>query len=237
MQPFKHNPIYARLTRMYNFMLSLGLIFLCSPLMLIIYMLILLLEGRPIFYYGARLGKNGKVFEMYKFRTLRVGSEKAIGGRLMMDGEGYITPLGHFLRCLKLDELPQLFNILRGDMNFVGPRPVRPAMAKEYTPIIANYENRFSVKPGLTGLAQIRGGYYCAPKRKTRYDLFYIRKRGIVLDLRILFLTAYRAVMCPGCLKSGDRPVGMLKVVGKQQLEASPKLAPEKAAATECCGK
>ena len=237
MQSFKFNPIYVKFTRIYNFIFALGLVLLCSPLMYVIYMLILFLDGRPIFYYGARLGKNRKTFEMYKFRTLRIGSEKAIGGRLMLDDDGYITPLGHFLRRLKLDELPQLFNILRGDMNFVGPRPVRPSMAAEYSKIIGNYEKRFFVKPGLTGLAQLRGGYYCAPEKKTRYDLFYIRKRGILLDLKLLFLTAYRAVMCPNCLKSGDRPVGAIKVVGKQQVNMTPRLVPEKITITECCRK
>lgn len=228
---------YTYLTRTYNFLLALSCLVLFSPIILLIYLLILIFDGRPVFYYGSRIGKDGRVFLMYKFRTMRVGSEKKIGGRLMHDSEGFITPLGHFLRRLKLDELPQLFNILVGDMNFVGPRPVRPSMAEEYSKFVSGYEERFAVNPGLTGLAQLRGGYYCAPERKTRYDTFYIRKRSFVLDLKLTFLTGYRLITSPNCLKSGDRPVGKLEVVGKENIGNYPQLSPVKATNDNIYGK
>ena len=117
---------------------------------------------------------------------MRSGAELVVGSRLMRSSDGVVTPLGRYLRYLKLDELPQLWNIIRGDMSFIGPRPVRPAMADEYSRILAKYADRFSVKPGLTGLAQIRGGYYCVPRRKLEYDRFYIAHRSLGYDLKLL---------------------------------------------------
>jgi len=208
------NKFHENISRFMNFTLALLVLFLLSPVMIAMYFLVLILDGRPVFYYGQRLGKDGRIFVMYKFRTLVVGAEKVIGGRLMDDQEGYITSLGHFLRLFKLDEIPQLFNILKGDMNFVGPRPVRAAMANEYEQIVPDYHKRFLVRPGLTGLAQLRGGYYCPPRRKTRYDLFYIKKQGFVLDMKLLLLTGLRLIISPNCLKRGyslsGRPIGTL---------------------------
>ena len=203
---------YDCLGRVLNFCLAITLLVVFSPLMILISLAILILDGRPILYRGKRLGKNGYVFTMYKFRTLVKGAENRIGGRLMMDNEGLITTLGHFLRAMKLDEAPQLFNILRGDMNFVGPRPVRPAMAETYRKKVPGYDRRFGIKPGLTGLAQLRGGYYCPPRIKTRYDVFYINKRNFLLDMKLFLLTGLRVIFSPRCLKRGynanGRPVG-----------------------------
>ncbi|MBN1900850.1 sugar transferase [Candidatus Sumerlaeota bacterium] len=197
--------------RLINFITASILLLLFSPFMLLISLILLLFDGCPILYRGKRVGKNGRLFTMYKFRTLYEGSETRIGGKLMKDSEGYITPIGHFLRCLKLDELPQLLNIIKGDMNFVGPRPVRPLMAVEYESKCKDYNQRFMVKPGLTGLAQLRGGYYCPAKRKTRYDLFYIKKRSFILDAKLLALTAIKMICSPNCLKMGDRPITAMK--------------------------
>ena len=206
------------MARSLNFLLALSLLVLFAPFIVVIALLVLVFDGRPVFYYGKRLGKDGRIFNMLKFRTLSPQAEEKIGGRLMRDNEGLITPFGHLLRCLKLDELPQLINILKGDMNFVGPRPVRPAMAREYASIVPRYGRRFSIKPGLTGLAQLRGGYYCPPRRKTRYDLFYIKKKGFLLDFKLFLLTGLRLVISPACLKTGymanGRPIG--KVSQKQ---------------------
>jgi len=183
------------------------------PVMGVIALAILWADGGPVLYRGIRLGLDGRPFTMYKFRTLHDGAERLIGGRLMQEGEGWITPVGRVLRRLKLDELPQLYNILRRDMNFVGPRPVRPLMAEDYIGQVRDYRKRFVVRPGLTGLAQLRGGYYCDPKRKTRYDLFYIRKGSLILDTKLLGLTALRMVISPDCLKRGDRPTAHLTPV------------------------
>ena len=198
--------------RILNFSLALVLLVLFSPVMLLIFIVIYILEGTPVLYRGKRIGCNGFVFNMYKFRTLYRGAENKIGSRLMKDNEGFITPLGHFLRRFKLDELPQLYNIMRGDMNFIGPRPVRPLMAEEYSSFCIGYQKRFLIKPGLTGLAQLRGGYYCNPRRKTHYDLFYIRKRNVIFDIKLFVMTAVRFIISPHCLKRGynanGRPTG-----------------------------
>jgi lipopolysaccharide/colanic/teichoic acid biosynthesis glycosyltransferase len=207
----------TQLDRLINFTTAFILLLIFAPFMLIISLIILLFDGRPIYYKGSRVGKNGRLFTMYKFRTLYEGVEQNIGGSLMKDSEGFITPIGHFLRCLKLDELPQLFNIIKGDMNFIGPRPVRPLMAIEYEKLCKRYSGRFTVKPGLTGLAQLRGGYYCPPKRKTRYDLFYIRKRNLFLDMKLLALTAIKMICSPNCLKMGGRPITVLKSPGEKR--------------------
>lgn len=197
--------------RIFSIIFASLLIILISPLLIIITAIIYLFDGKPVFYRGERIGIGGKIFTIIKFRTLSNGSEEKIGGRLLRDEENFVTRIGRVLRCLKLDEMPQLFNILKGDMNFVGPRPVRPILANEYSKTIKNYDKRFEIKPGLTGLAQLRGGYYCQPKRKTQYDLFYLKKRNMVLDLKLLFLTGYRMVFSPSCLKKGDRPLGLAK--------------------------
>lgn len=200
------------LMRALNMFLALLLLILFSPVMLLIFIMIYFLEGKPVFYRGKRIGRNGVIFNMYKFRTLYKGAENKIGSRLMKDNEGFITPLGHFLRRFKLDELPQLYNIVKGDMNFIGPRPVRPLMAEEYRRFVPQYEKRFRIKPGLTGLAQLRGGYYCNPRHKTHYDLFYIRKRNFIFDIKLFLLTAVRFIVSPHCLKRGynanGRPTG-----------------------------
>lgn len=197
--------------RIIGFTAASLLLLIFAPLFFFISIMILLLDGYPVFYSGKRIGKDGKEFRMLKFRTLVIGAEENIGGRLLNDGENLVTPIGRILRRLKLDELAQLINILKGDMGFVGPRPVRPLIAEKYSMQVPNYYMRFESKPGLTGLAQLRGGYYCNPKRKTRYDIFYIKKRTLLLDIKLISLTALRMIFSPGCLKSGDRPIGAAK--------------------------
>ena len=175
-----------RLERVFDIVLAAALAVLLFPAMALVALACLIFQGRPLLYTGVRLGASGRPFCIHKFRTMRAGAESVVGARLMRAVDGVVTPLGKYLRYLKLDELPQLWNIIRGDMSFVGPRPVRPAMAEEYANRISGYGARFCVKPGLTGLAQIRGGYYCRPCRKHRYDLFYIRHRSVGYDLRLL---------------------------------------------------
>ncbi len=207
--------------RTLNFLLAALICLPLLPLMGGIAILIRVADGQPVLYRGRRLGFGGRLFTMYKFRTLKVGSEERIGGRLMREDEQFVTPVGRILRRFKLDELPQLFNVLGGDMNFVGPRPVRAAMAADYASFVPRYGERFAARPGLTGLAQLRGGYYCDPLRKTRYDRFYIRKRSIRLDLILMVLTGLRLVMSPDCLKAGNRPVGA-RLESQQELGMQP---------------
>jgi hypothetical protein len=131
---------------------------------------------------------------MYKFRTLYADSERKIGGRLLSAQDDYYTPIGKFLKRSKLDEIPQLINVLRGEMNFVGPRPLRPIFLERYLNEIPGYADRFRVAPGMTGLAQVRGGYWTTPRNKLRYDRLYIARRSLLLDAKLVALTALKVL-------------------------------------------
>ena len=172
------------------FVSVVGLI-LFSPLLLLIATTIKLIDGGAIFYRGERVGRGKRIFKIYKFRTLVEDAEKRIGARLLgIEDQGiYYTKIGRFLKRSKLDELPQLLNVIRGDMRLTGPRPVRPIFLDEFERSIANYPERFSVPPGITGVAQLRGGYYTSPRNKLRYDRIYIKRRSLLLDFQVVFLT------------------------------------------------
>ncbi len=140
----------------------------------------------PVLYRGTRIGRNMEPFGIYKFRTLLVDAEARIGARLLTPGDPLYTPIGRFLKRTKLDEIPQLLNVVRGDMNLVGPRPIRPIFLATSMREIQNYAARFIVRPGMTGLAQLRGGYFTHPRDKLRYDILYIRNRGMLLDVKLV---------------------------------------------------
>jgi len=168
----------------------LGLI-LFSPLLLLIAFAIKRTDGGAVFYRGERVGRGKRVFKIYKFRTLVEDAEKKIGARLLekADQDVYYTRIGRFLKRSKLDELPQLFNVVRGDMRLAGPRPVRAVFIDECERTIPHYASRFKVPPGITGIAQLRGGYYTSPRNKLRYDLIYTRRWSLLLDFQLVFLT------------------------------------------------
>jgi lipopolysaccharide/colanic/teichoic acid biosynthesis glycosyltransferase len=172
------------------FVSLLGLI-LFSPLLLLIALVIKLTDGGAIFYRGERVGRGKRIFKIYKFRTLVEDAEKKIGARLLStEDQGlYYTKIGRFLKRSKLDELPQLFNVIRGEMRLAGPRPARPVFLEECERTIRYYACRFLVPPGITGIAQLRGGYYTSPRNKLRYDLIYIQRRSLRLDFQLVFLT------------------------------------------------
>ncbi len=183
---------YEVVTRAYNFLVALIGLILLAPLMGIIAVLIKLSGPGPILYRGRRVGKNERLFTIYKFRTLDQDAEEKIGARLIREGEPHVTPIGRILRKRKLDEFPQLFNVLRGDMNLVGPRPVRPVFLEEAKRSIPGYGDRFRIPPGVTGLAQLRHSYYLTPRNKLRYERIYIRQRSVPYDLWIIVLTFTR---------------------------------------------
>lgn len=170
------------------FLVLVGL-FLLSPLFLLIALAIRLTSPGPIFYRGQRVGKDQQVFYIRKFRTLIVGAEQRIGARLLKEEDQLYTPIGKFLKKTKFDELPQLLNVLTGDMSLVGPRPVRPIFLEQLKHEVPNYEKRFQVRPGMTGLAQVRGGYWTAPRDKLRYELVYINNQSLLFDLKLIWLT------------------------------------------------
>lgn len=167
---------------------AVGLI-VFSPVMFLLAIAIKAVSRGPVFYRGKRIGKGGRTFSIYKFRTLEIDAEKAIGARLLRSDDPFYHRLGKFLKRTKLDEIPQLFNVIKGDMNLVGPRPVRPVFLEELARTVPGYMKRFAARPGMTGLAQLRGGYYTSPRNKLRYEIIYIRNRSLRLDLAVLMLT------------------------------------------------
>jgi len=158
----------------------------------------LLASGRPLFYRGERVGRGGRVFRMLKFRTLRPNAEERLGPYL---GEELVrrtreetTRIGGWLRATQLDEIPQLWNVLRGDMSLVGPRPIRPRFFTELAEELPAYWQRLVVRPGLTGFAQIRRGYETSMAEKLAHDLEWIADRSVRLYLRTLVMTAVRVL-------------------------------------------
>jgi lipopolysaccharide/colanic/teichoic acid biosynthesis glycosyltransferase len=173
-------------------LLALVALVMLSPVLLLVAVGVKLTSKGPLFYSGVRVGRNQKLYTMYKFRTLRDGSERQIGARLLSQQDNFYTPIGKFLKRSKLDEIPQLINVLRGEMNFAGPRPLRPIFLDRYVTEIPHYGDRFRVAPGMTGLAQVRGGYFTAPRNKLRYDRLYVYHRSLWLDTQLVGLTALK---------------------------------------------
>lgn len=172
-----------------------ALLALFSPILLFVAIGIKITMPGPIFYRQTRVGKNGRLFEVLKFRSMVNDAEKGTGHTLSWEGDPRITPFGNFLRKSHFDELPQLINVLKGDMLFIGPRPERPEFTVAFEKEIEGYGKRHSVKPGITGLAQIACGYNAPAKEKLEYDLSYIAyKDSIVLNLLIAYHTAKKMV-------------------------------------------
>ena len=143
----------------------------------------------PVFYTQERVGKEGKIFTVFKFRTMVIDAEKSDGPILACENDPRITPIGRILRRTRLDELPQLYNVLRGEMSLVGPRPERPEFVRQFLEKIPEYRYRYLVRPGITGLAQVRSKYSTTVEDKLRYDLNYIVNYSPLLDLKILMET------------------------------------------------
>jgi lipopolysaccharide/colanic/teichoic acid biosynthesis glycosyltransferase len=135
------------------------------------------------------VGRNGVEFTLYKFRTMVADAERHTGPVLATANDPRITKIGAFLRATRLDEFPQLFNVLRGEMSLVGPRPERPHFVQQFCEQIPGYEFRLAAKPGVTGLAQVFGSYSTSPARKLSFDLRYITKYSLLMDIRILLRT------------------------------------------------
>jgi exopolysaccharide biosynthesis polyprenyl glycosylphosphotransferase len=182
-------PEYAVLKRLFDVVLSFVGIVLASPVMLVTALAIKLTDGGPVFYRQQRLTRNGACFNIWKFRSMRVDAEQDGVARLACEHDRRITPVGKIIRSTRIDELPQLFNILRGHMSLVGPRPERPEIAAEYEKSIPAFSLRLQVKAGLTGYAQVYGRYDSAPQDKLNMDLMYINNTSILEDIRLLFAT------------------------------------------------
>ena len=175
--------------RTLDLLVALPITILLSPVMLITAVAIKIYDKGPAFYKQTRLTVGGKEFKLLKFRSMIVNAEMDGIARLAQENDGRITPVGRVLRRTRLDELPQLFNILSGDMSLVGPRPERPEIAEEYEKVLPEFRLRLKVKAGLTGYAQVYGKYNTEPRHKLLFDLFYIETQSVWMDLNILFKT------------------------------------------------
>ena len=172
-----------------DIILSLIGIILTSPIMLVVAILIHSYDKGPVFYKQERYTIHKKVFKVIKFRSMIVDAEKNTGARLASENDDRITPIGHFIRSTRIDEIPQFFNILKGDMSFVGPRPERPEIHEEYCEKVPEFDFRLSVKAGLTGYAQVFGKYNTTTYDKLKFDMIYVQKASILLDMQLILLT------------------------------------------------
>ena len=175
--------------RLIDVVCSLILIVLASPFMLITALAVKLYDHGPVLYKQVRCTTGGKEFKILKFRSMRVDAEKDGVARLASQNDSRITPVGKFIRKVRLDELPQLFNILKGDMSFIGPRPERPEIIKQYMEDMPEFAFRMKMKAGLAGYAQVYGKYNTTPYDKLKLDLFYIENYTVWLDLKLMLLT------------------------------------------------
>ena len=174
----------------------LGLVAL--PFALVIGVLVRLTSGSPVLYRGERVGRRGRFFNMLKFRTMKTGAEERIGRHLgpelVAATDAELTGFGRWLKASQLDELPQLWNVLRGDMSLVGPRPIRPRFFSELAEDLPAYWQRLVVRPGLTGFAQVRRGYETSMAEKLAHDLEWIADRSVRLYVRTLVVTGVRVL-------------------------------------------
>ncbi len=189
-RPAELRPEQQFFKRAFDIIFSLLFIVLFSPLMLVIACIIKLYDKGPVLFTQDRLTKGGKVFKLYKFRSMSVQKDNEETEYCMTRKcDSRVTPVGKILRKLHLDELPQLLNVLKGEMSLVGPRPECPKIAKQYTKIVPEFEFRLKVKAGLTGFAQVFGKYNTTPCDKLKLDLEYIKNYSFLLDLKLIILT------------------------------------------------
>jgi exopolysaccharide biosynthesis polyprenyl glycosylphosphotransferase len=172
--------------RIMDVFFALVLLLILSPLLALMALGVLISMGRPVFFTQERVGKDLRSFNVVKFRTMVRDAEKETGPVLATEDDPRITPLGRFMRRYRIDELPQLLNILLGEMSFVGPRPERPEFVRNLILEIPPYRERFRVKPGATGLAQVNGSYATTPERKLKYDLIYMYHHNLLMDVQIV---------------------------------------------------
>ena len=179
---------YENIRSSIEFIFCLILLMLAVPICILACIAIYIeLRVNPI-YTQKRVGLNGRVFKIYKLRSMYIDAEKD-GPKWASENDERITKVGRIIRKTRIDELPQLVNILKRDMSFIGPRPERPELIEEFLKNIPDFNDRLLVKPGITGWAQVNGGYSLTPKEKLEFDKYYIKNRGFKLDLLILIKT------------------------------------------------
>lgn len=187
---YRPSPLYVLAKRVFDIVSSGCVLLLASPVMIATAVAIKLTDGGPVFYKQTRFTKDGKEFGVLKFRSMRVDAEKDGVARLSTgDNDPRITPVGRFIRKVRIDELPQLLNIIGGSMSVVGPRPERPEIAAQYCEKMPEFALRLQAKAGLTGYAQVYGKYNSTPYDKLQMDLMYIANPSFIEDLKIIFAT------------------------------------------------
>jgi lipopolysaccharide/colanic/teichoic acid biosynthesis glycosyltransferase len=199
--PYEHRALDA-LLRALDLVIAGTLLAVTSPLVGALMLLILVTSGRPVLYRGLRVGRAGQMFTMYKLRTLKPDAESRLGpyqaAALDRRTEGELTRVGRRLRALHLDELPQLWNVVQGDMSLVGPRPIRPVFFEQLCEEIPQYWQRLVVRPGLTGFAQLRMARDMSWAEKLAHDLEWLADRSVGLYLRLIAATALRVLQRMG---------------------------------------
>ncbi len=188
-QPHRLNPAEELLKRSFDLIASSAALLITSPILLLVSLLVRLTSKGTVLFHQERIGKGGDLFRVLKFRTMVSDAERHSGPVLAIEREPRITRFGRFLRATRIDELPQLFNVIKGDMSLVGPRPERAYFVEQFEKELPAYELRHAVKPGLTGLAQVIGRYGTTVESKLRFDLLYIYNYSLLLDVKILLQT------------------------------------------------
>jgi sugar transferase (PEP-CTERM system associated) len=189
---FHRSKLTVVLKRLMDIVISSAMLVLTAPVMALVAAAICLDSKGPVIYYQARVGFKGYIFDVLKFRSMRTDAEALTGAQWAVQGDPRITRVGRFIRKYRLDELPQLVNVLRGEMSFVGPRPERPCFVDELRQHIPFYDERHSVRPGITGWAQVQYSYsdsVLGSQRKLEYDLFYLKNLSIFFDCAIILKT------------------------------------------------
>lgn len=179
-----------RYKRGYDLTLLIAVYILLAPFWLVAWtvipLLVKLYDGGPVIYSQVRTGRHDRPFRIYKFRSMRVDAEDRTGPVWSTPGDNRVTPVGRFLRTSRLDEIPQAINILRGDMSIVGPRPERPEIVARFVADLPDWSRRTAVRPGIASFAMGRAGPYSSPRKRLRYDLFYLERMCPLLDTFII---------------------------------------------------
>ncbi|GAB6137383.1 sugar transferase [Halanaerobaculum tunisiense] len=189
---------YLAIKRLVDIVVSVVGLVVTFPIMLVTAIAIKLESPGPIIFKQTRLGKHGEEFTLYKFRSMVENAEADTGAVWAKKNDTRVTNVGRFIRKTRIDELPQFINILKGEMTLIGPRPERPCLTEEFHEEYPGFKNRLLVTPGVTGLAQVKGGYDITPGQKYRLDKLYIKKRNLLLDLKIMFRTALVMILGDG---------------------------------------
>jgi exopolysaccharide biosynthesis polyprenyl glycosylphosphotransferase len=203
---------------------ALLILVIVSPLVVTAVLAVRFLSRGPVFYVQERVGNRGRVFRLLKLRTMVVNAEEETGPTLAQADDRRVTRVGKLMRSTRIDELPQLINVLKGEMSLVGPRPERPVFVDEFVLLHQAYRYRHLVKPGLTGLAQVYGRYTTSPEDKLRYDLYYIRNYSLLLDLKILLRTVPVALSpssARGSSENCDKTAAISALVNDTREEAA----------------